>query len=95
LRLIQFAVDAAVRRRIPVGVCGEMAGDPRYAALLLGLGLRELSMTPRSIPRVKQRIRGLDMIAATRRAGAIMDQADSGRIAALLDDFNAMAEAIG
>jgi phosphoenolpyruvate-protein phosphotransferase (PTS system enzyme I) len=93
LRLIQFAVEAAARRRIPVGVCGEMAGDPRYAALLLGLGLRELSMSPRNIPRVKQRIRSLDMVAATRRAHAIMDQVDSGRIAALLDDFNAMAAA--
>ncbi len=92
LRLIQFAIEAAARRQIPVGVCGEMAGDPRYAALLLGLGLRELSMAPRRIPRVKQRIRCLDMVAATRRAQAIMDQADSGRIAALLDDFNAMAE---
>jgi phosphotransferase system enzyme I (PtsI) len=91
LRLIQFAVEAASRRRIPIGICGEMAGDPRYSALLLGLGLRELSMAPRSIPRVKQRIRSLDMVAATRRARAIMDQADSGRIAALLDDFNAMA----
>jgi phosphoenolpyruvate-protein phosphotransferase (PTS system enzyme I) len=92
LRLIQFAVEAASRRRIPISVCGELAGDPRYAALLLGLGLRELSMTPQSIPRVKQRIRSLDMVAATRRARAIMDQADSARIAALLDDFNAMAE---
>jgi len=92
LRLIQFAVEAASRRRIPISVCGELAGDPRYAALLLGLGLRELSMTPQSIPRVKQRIRSLDMVAATRRARAIMDQADSGRIAALLDDFNALAE---
>src|SRR5215207_1901418 len=91
LRLIQFAVEAAARRRIPIGVCGEMAGDPRYAALLLGLGLRELSMSPRNIPRVKQRIRKLDMVAATRRARAIMDQADSDRIAALLDDFNATA----
>ncbi len=89
LRLIQFAVEAASRRRIPIGICGEIAGDPRYSALLLGLGLRELSMSPRHIPRVKQRIRGLDMVAATRRARAIMDQADSGRIAALLDDFNA------
>ncbi len=92
LRLIQFAVEAASRRRIPISVCGELAGDPRYAALLLGLGLRELSMTPQSIPRVKQRIRSLDMVAATRRARAIMDQADTGRIAALLDDFNALAE---
>jgi phosphotransferase system enzyme I (PtsI) len=70
-----------------------MAGEPRYTGLLLGLGLRELSMAPNSIPRVKQRIRGLDMVAATRRARAIMDQSDSGRIATLLDDFNAITEA--
>jgi phosphoenolpyruvate-protein phosphotransferase (PTS system enzyme I) len=91
LRLIQFTVEAALRRGMPVSVCGEMAGDPRYAALLLGLGLRNLSMSPRSIPRIKQRIRTLDMVAATRRARAIMDQSDSGRIAALLDDFNTVA----
>ena len=92
LRLVQFAVEAAARRRIPISMCGEMAGDPRYSALLLGLGMRELSMSPRNIPRVKQRIRSLDMVAATRRARAIMDQRDPGRIAALLDDFNAIAE---
>ncbi|HML09887.1 MAG TPA: phosphoenolpyruvate--protein phosphotransferase [Stellaceae bacterium] len=92
LRLIQLAVEAGARRDIPVGICGEMAGEPRYAALLLGLGLRELSMSPGNLPRLKQRIRSLDMVAATRRAEAIMDQSDSGRIAALLDDFNAMAD---
>jgi phosphotransferase system enzyme I (PtsI) len=92
LRLIEFTVEAAARRRIPVGICGEMAGEPRYAALLLGLGLRELSMSPANLPRVKQRIRNLDMIAATRRAEAIMDQSDMGRIAALLDDFNALVD---
>jgi phosphotransferase system enzyme I (PtsI) len=91
LRLIQFAVEAALRRGMPVSVCGEMAGEPRFSALLLGLGLRNLSMAPRNIPRVKQRIRSLDIVAATRRARAIMDQSDSGRIAALLDDFNAVA----
>ena len=91
LRLIQFAVEAALRRGMPISVCGEMAGEPRFAALLLGLGLRNLSMAPRNIPRVKQRIRSLDMVAATRRARAIMDQSDTGRIAALLDDFNTVA----
>ncbi|HEY3910581.1 MAG TPA: phosphoenolpyruvate--protein phosphotransferase [Stellaceae bacterium] len=91
LRLIQFAIEAALRRGMPISLCGEMAGEPRYTALLLGLGLRNLSMAPRNIPRVKQRIRALDMVAATRRARAIMDQSDSGRIAALLDDFNAIA----
>jgi phosphotransferase system enzyme I (PtsI) len=88
LRLIQFAVSAALRARVPVSVCGEMAGDPRYTPLFLGLGVRDLSMAPSALPRVKQRIRQLDAAAATHRADAIMDQSDTGRITALLDDFN-------
>lgn len=91
LRLIQFTTEAALRARIPVSVCGEIAGDPRYAALLLGLGIRELSMAATALPRVKQRIRELDVLSATRCARTIMDQSDSGRIAALLDDFNTLA----
>jgi len=91
LRLLQFTAGAALRNRIPVSICGEMAGDPRYTALLLGLGIRELSMTPSSIPLVKQRIREMDLAAANHRAGVIMDQVDAGRIAMLLDDFNALA----
>jgi phosphotransferase system enzyme I (PtsI) len=91
LRLIQFSAEAALRARIPVNVCGEMAGDPRYTPLLLGLGLRELSMSATSLPFVKQRIRSLNSEEATRRAFSIMDQSDSGMIAALLDDFNAVA----
>jgi phosphotransferase system enzyme I (PtsI) len=87
LRLIQFAVEAALRANLPVSVCGEMAGDPRYTPLFLGLGVKELSMSSAALPRVKQRIRQLEMRAATHRAMAIMDQHDSGRIAALLDDF--------
>jgi phosphoenolpyruvate-protein phosphotransferase (PTS system enzyme I) len=88
LRLIQFTVGAAQRAGKPVSICGEIAGDPRFAPLLVGLGVRELSMASQSIPRVKQRIRALDTGQATRRALAIMDQADEGRVSALLDDFN-------
>ncbi len=91
LRLLQFTANAALRARIPISLCGEMAGDPRYTALLVGLGIRELSMTPSSIPLVKQRIRELDLAAASHRVGVIMDQVDAGRIAMLLDDFNALA----
>jgi phosphotransferase system enzyme I (PtsI) len=91
LRLIQFATEAALRAGIPVNVCGEVAGDPRYCPLLLGLGIRELSMPATNLPRVKQRIRGLNLGEAARRARAIMEQSDSGVIAALLDDFNAVA----
>jgi len=88
LRLMQDTVGAAQRAGIPTSICGEMAGNPRFAPLLLGMGVRELSMTSHSIPRVKQRVRALDLGAATRRAQAILDQADEGRISALLDDFN-------
>jgi phosphoenolpyruvate-protein phosphotransferase (PTS system enzyme I) len=91
LRLIQFTTAAALRARIPVNVCGEMAGDERMTAILLGLGIRDLSMASAAVPRVKQRIRGLDLNEATRRAQTIMEQADSGMVAALLDDFNALA----
>ena len=91
LRLIQFAAEAAHRAGIPVSVCGEMAGDPRCTVLLLGLGIRELSMAAGSIPRVKERVRMMDILSANRRANMVMDQWDSGRIAALLDDFNALA----
>jgi phosphotransferase system enzyme I (PtsI) len=89
LRLIQFSAQAALRARIPISLCGEMAGDPRYTTLLLGLGVRELSMSSASLPRVKQQVRSLDLMASTRRAEMLMDQADPSRIAMLLDDFNA------
>jgi phosphoenolpyruvate-protein phosphotransferase (PTS system enzyme I) len=92
LRLIQFSAEAALRARIPVGVCGEVAGDPRFTALLLGLGIRDLSMSATNIPVVKQRIRNMDLVAATRRARVIMDQSDSARICQLLDGFNAGEE---
>ena len=88
LRLIQFSIEAALRARIPLSVCGEIAGDPRFSALILGLGVRDLSMVANALPRVKSRVLGLDMQAATQRAHVIMDQFDSGRISALLDDFN-------
>ncbi|MDA8232916.1 MAG: phosphoenolpyruvate--protein phosphotransferase [Magnetospirillum sp.] len=88
LRLIQFSAEAALRARIPVGLCGEMAGDPRFTALLLGLGIRDLSMSAINIPVVKQRVRTIDLVAATRRARVIMDQSDSARIEQLLESFN-------
>jgi phosphoenolpyruvate-protein phosphotransferase (PTS system enzyme I) len=89
LRLIQFTTEAALRNRISVSLCGEVAGDPRFTGLLLGLGIRELSMSPIKLPRVKQRVRSIELSAATTRAHAIMDQSDQARISALLDDFNA------
>ena len=91
LRLIQFSTEAALRARIPISVCGEIAGEPKFVPLLLGLGIQDLSMAATALPRIKQRIRSLDYLASTRFARQVMDQWDSGRIAMLLDDFNALA----
>ena len=57
LRLIKNTIDAAHKEGIKAAMCGEMAGDPAVAALLLGLGLDEFSMAASSIPLVKRIIR--------------------------------------
>jgi phosphotransferase system enzyme I (PtsI) len=54
LRMIVMVRRAAARRRIPLSLCGEMASDPALLALLVGLGLREFSMTPGAIPVTKR-----------------------------------------
>jgi len=64
LRMLKIAVDAAHREQIEVSVCGEMAGDPLYILVLLGMGLTELSMNALSIPRAKRIIRSVDYSSA-------------------------------
>ena len=58
LRLIKQVVDIGHKAGIRVAMCGEMAGEPAYTMILLGLELDELSMNPLAIPRVKKIIRG-------------------------------------
>ena len=89
LRLMQFATEAALRLRMPVSVCGEMAGNPKLVPLLLGLGLRSLSMNASSIPRVKQAVRSLDIDDCARFARRVMEQSDPKRIAELVEEFAA------
>ena len=59
LRLIKSIVEAACLAKIPVGMCGEMAGEPTFALLLIGLGLDELSMPANAVARIKQIIRSI------------------------------------
>ena len=89
LRLMQFAIEAALRLRMPVSVCGEMAGNAKLVPLLLGLGLRNLSMNAGSIPRVKQAVRALDIDDCARFARRVMEQSDPKRIAELVEEFAA------
>jgi len=87
LRLIQFATEAALRMRMPVSVCGEMAANPHLTPLLLGLGIRSFSMNAASVPRVKQTIRAVELDACARFARHVMEQSDPARIEELVAGF--------
>ncbi len=73
LRLIRNVIDAAHQADIKVAMCGEMAGEPSLALILLGLGLDEFSMPPQMIPELKFIIRAIDFKAAQEIARLAME----------------------
>jgi phosphoenolpyruvate-protein kinase (PTS system EI component) len=87
LRLVQFATEAALRMRMPVSVCGEMASNPRLTPLLLGIGLRSFSMNAGAVPRVKQAVRAVEIDACARFARRVMEQSDPDKIEELVSSF--------
>ena len=61
LKMVKFIVDGAKAENKPVGVCGAVASDPAGAILLIGLGVRALSVVPSSVADIKALIRKLDI----------------------------------
>ncbi|MBS0622726.1 MAG: phosphoenolpyruvate--protein phosphotransferase [Verrucomicrobia bacterium] len=72
LRLIKMIVSEGNRNGIPVSLCGEVAADPRFTALLLGLGVHELSVIARYLPIVKSAIRNTNIVQATHLAERVL-----------------------
>lgn len=68
IRLIKLVMHEANNAEIPVSVCGEIASDPHFTALLLGLGIQELSVPPRYLPIIKNTIRKTSIVAAVELA---------------------------
>lgn len=87
LRLMEFAIEAAKRMGIPISICGEMGADPKYTALLLGLGIREFSIGYASLPRVKERIRAISLEQAEEHARHVMSQYEPAKIIAIVAQF--------
>ncbi len=87
LRLVQFTTEAAQRMRMPVSICGELAASPKLTPLLLGLGVRSLSMNASAVPKVKQAIRSVEIGACIRFARRVMEQSDPEQIRAMVDAF--------
>jgi phosphotransferase system enzyme I (PtsI) len=105
LRLLQSLAEAAREARMPLSICGNMAGDPFLTLLLVGLGIRELSMDRSRIPLVKQVVRAFSLAEAEGLARDALEKEDeaevhdliqtrlAGRISAEIEDVLAGPEA--
>ena len=78
--------DSGRNRGIPTSICGEMAGDPVATALLVGLGLDMLSMSPGLIPEVKEVIRSTDMGDAQELARRCLEMRSGHEVRSLLEE---------
>ncbi|HID44279.1 MAG TPA: phosphoenolpyruvate--protein phosphotransferase [Chromatiaceae bacterium] len=72
IMLIQQVVQAGITCGKPVAMCGEMAGTPKYIPLLLGMGLKSLSMHPASLPEAKQLIRSLNISQLEKKTAGLL-----------------------
>ncbi len=93
LRLIHRTVEVADRAKLDVAVCGEMASQPLMAFALIGLGVRQLSVAPRSVPIVKRIVRGISVASAEEAAHLALrapTAADSQR-----ELYSRLKEAVG
>jgi phosphotransferase system enzyme I (PtsI) len=86
LRLIREVVRAGERRSTPVSCCGESAGDLEFAILLLGLGLRTLSVAPPSIPHLRRLVRSVTIRQCERIARRAVALDSDGEVAAYVRD---------
>jgi multiphosphoryl transfer protein len=79
LALIQHVCNAA-DGKVPVAVCGEAAADHAAIPVLLGLGVRELSVSPNAVPSVKAQVRGLDLAHCASLASAALGLEDGASV---------------
>lgn len=86
LRLLKFTADAACAVGKPISVCGDMASDPQLAALLVGLGIRELSVAPSDVPAVKMALTKLGSRDTERIVIRAMGLDTADEVQRLLDD---------
>jgi phosphotransferase system enzyme I (PtsI) len=88
LRLIHTTLLAGNRANIPVAMCGEMAGDPQYTRLLLGLGLREFSVHPAILLEIKQIINQCDLTILEKLAAKALNADNGIEVAEIMAEAN-------
>jgi len=88
LKLIGQVADASHQAGKWTGICGELGGDPEATAILVGLGVDELSLNPAGIPRIKSIIRRLTMDTAQMLASQALQCKTSAEVRQLVREFN-------
>ena len=88
VRLIHETVLAGAKHKIPVTLCGELAGNARAVPLILGLGLTELSSTPAALPEVRRIIRSVYMKSTQALAAKALQAGSAQEVSNLLDQFH-------
>ncbi len=86
IRLLHQVVEAGKQNNTPVYICGEMAGEPIYAPILVGLGLNELSTTPQTVPLIKNAIRQINAAEARTFVDQLLTQTTTEQIERLVHD---------
>jgi phosphotransferase system enzyme I (PtsI) len=86
LRLVKMVIDAAHKEGKFAAMCGEMAGDPLAAVILLGLGLDEFSMSATSIPEIKNIIRNVEYKKAKEIAEKALNMSDGREIQKMMEE---------
>lgn len=86
LKLIKMTIDAANEQNIDLSVCGEMASEPEFIPLLLGMGVRNLSMGTAMIPEIKMIVRSLDIPYSNQCAADIMGMESRRQVTNYLRD---------
>ena len=83
-----MTIDAGLKNEIPVSLCGEMAGDPNYTKLLLGMGLTSFSMHPSALPEVKNIMLSTDVLKIKKLTSQIINCDTSSEKSKLLKRLN-------
>ncbi|PWU07440.1 MAG: phosphoenolpyruvate--protein phosphotransferase [Verrucomicrobia bacterium] len=87
IRILEMIIRAGHGKGMEISVCGEMAGDPVYAALLLGMGVDSLSIIPSLLPEVKYFIRHMKLEDAKTMAKQVIQETEASRILKILREF--------
>ena len=88
LRALKKIVDAGLKHGKEVSICGDMANDPKYLSLLLGLGIRCFSMDARYLPRMHERLRQLSIQECEKLTQEVLAQSQISRITQILENVH-------